>query len=39
MRLWNQNNPTNPLTIEDVNHKQVFQRLKAKQSALIKASQ
>jgi len=39
IRLWNQNNPTNPLTIEDVNYDEVLKRFKAKQSALIKASQ
>ena len=39
IRLWNKNNPTNPLTIEDVNHDEVLKRFKAKQSALIKASQ
>lgn len=39
IRLWNQNNPTNPLTIEDVNYDEVIKRFKAKQSALIKASQ
>ncbi len=39
IRLWNQNNPTNPLTIEDINYDEVIKRYKAKQSALIKANQ
>ncbi len=39
IRLWNKNNPTNPLTIEDVNHNEVLKRYEAKQNALIKANQ